>query len=221
MKRHDRRRAIARLTMTIAACLVLFCAATATKNLLASETARARAFVAEGQRDLAKNDRAGAALAFERGRLYAPRADFVRASIAAADVKDAEAPVARALRTVTTREWFALAIAAGWTAGLALALALWRRTNRRARRVVFAAAGALVVSVAAIVESNASSAAIVTATDVGLLVAPYASAQTSAPMPAGTMVVVGSPYDDYVHVEDADGRQGWVPRRSIEPVDEG
>jgi hypothetical protein len=209
------------MMMALAACLVLFCAAAATQNLLASETTRARALVAEGQRDLAKSDRAGAALAFERARLYAPRADFVRASLAAADVKDAEAPVARALRTVTTREWFALAIAAGWTSGLALALVAWRRPNRRAWRVVFAAAGALAVAVAAIVASNASSAAIVTATDVGLLVAPYPSAATSAAMPAGTMVVVGSSYDDYVQVEDADGRRGWVPRRSIEPVDEG
>jgi SH3-like domain-containing protein len=208
-----------RLAIAFAACLVIGFAAFAAKDLLANETAQAHALVAEGQRDLAKGDRTSAVLAFERAQLVAPRVDFVRSSLATANIEDAESPFHRALRVVTTREWFAVAVASGWISGLAVAVALVRRPQRGARRVAFVASAVLALSAGAIVESNASARAIVTTSNARLLVAPYASATVVSPATPGTMVIVGPLYDGYVHVEDATGNEGWVPQKSIEPID--
>ena len=54
--------------------------------------------------------------------------------------------------------------------------------------------------------------------DAPLLVAPYPNAAAERSLPAGTMVLVGSRYDSFVHVRDGDGQAGWVPRASIECI---
>jgi hypothetical protein len=186
--------------------------------LLAKESAEARAFVTEGQRALARSDRGAAVLAFERARWLAPRAAPVRSAIAAAGVQDAEPIFPRALRWVTAREWYALATACGWISGLGIVWLVARRRSRSAVWVALAAGGAFVLGMTAIMETNVSAPAVVTGTDVHLLVAPYSEAAEEKPLPVGTMVTVGSKHNDFIHVEDSEGAEGWVKRSNVECV---
>ena len=97
-----------------------------------------------------------------------------------------------------------------------LAVVQWER--RRALWLALAAACASVIGMAGVVEANTSSPAIITGADASLLVAPYADSSAEESLPAGTMVLVGSRYGAFVHVRDADGQAGWVPRASVEPI---
>ena len=138
-------------------------------SLLSDETSQARAFVAEGQGALARGDRGAAVLALERARWLAPRAGFVRAALAAAGVKDAESVLPRVLRLVTSPEWSAIAVGAGWVSGLGMALVVlrWRR-----RSVVWVALATGLVfggAMAASLETGQSSPAIVMGTDARIL----------------------------------------------------
>jgi len=209
---------VRRAAIIVAASLALLGLGAAGREMLADETAQAHAFVADGTRALAQNDRTAAVLSFERARWLAPRAEFVRSAVSAAGAKDAEPLLPRALRLVTAREWSAIATTSGWLSafGIAFVLAQWRR--RHALGVALAAGCASVIGMAGVVESNASSPAIVTSADAPLLVAPYPNAAAERSLPAGTMVLVGSRYDSFVHVRDGDGQAGWVPRASIECI---
>jgi hypothetical protein len=186
--------------------------------MVEGETAQARALVAEGQQALARNDRPAAILDLERARWLAPRARFVRAAVAQARVKDVEPRLPRALRLLTAREWSAIATTFGWISALGVTLALVQWERRRALWLALAAGCASVIGMAGVVEAESSAPAIVKSADAPLLVAPYASAATETSLPAGTMVLVGSRYDTFVHVRDADGRAGWLPRASVEPI---
>ena len=190
----------------------------AARDMVESETAQAHALVADGQRALARNDRPAAILSLERARWLAPRAQFVRAAVAAAGVKDVEPLLPRALRLVTAREWSAIATTFGWISAFGVAFVVVQWERRRALWLALAAGCASVIGMAGVVEANSSSPAIVTSADAPLLVAPYANAAAERSLPAGTMVLVGSRYDAFVHVRDADGQAGWVPRASVEPI---
>ena len=207
-----------RALIAVTLCVAVLGVGVATRGMVESETAQARALVAEGQRALVRNDRPGAILSLERARWLAPRAQFVRAAVAAAGVKDVETLLPRALRLLTVREWSAIATTFGWICALGVALAVVQSDRRRARWLALAAGCASVIGMAGVVEANSSSPAIVTSAEVSLLVAPYANASAEASLPAGTMVLVGSRYDAFVHVRDADGQAGWVPRASVEPI---
>jgi hypothetical protein len=207
-----------RVALAFVACVAIGGASFATRNLLAEETRQAQAFVDEGHRDLMRNDTAAATLAFERARWLAPRAEGVRAAVTTMGVTDAEPPFYRVLRLVTSREWSLLATACGWISGVGIAFVVVRSRSRTAQWVALAAGGAFVLGMAAMVESNASSPAIVMGTEAPLLVAPYATAPIERSVPAGTMVVVGPPYDGFVHVEDSDGTSGWMRTRSVECI---
>jgi hypothetical protein len=209
---------LTRVTIATAVCLATFGAGVAGYDMLASETAQARAFVADGQRALSRNDRPAAILSFERARWLAPRAELVRSAVAAAGVKDVEPLLPRALRLVTAREWSAIATTFGWVSALGIVLVVVEGRRRHALWVALAAGCASVIGIAGVVESNVSSPAIVTSTSAPLLLAPYAGATAETTLPAGTMVVVGPAHDAFVHVSDADGQAGWVPRGSIEPI---
>lgn len=187
-------------------------------KLLADESAQARAFVVEGEHDLARGDRATAVLAFERARWLAPRAAVVRSALDAAAVKDDASPLRRALCWVTAREWSALGTGCGWLSGLAIVWVLASPGSRGARRLALAAGGVFMLGMTGIMEANASSSAVVMGTDARLLVAPYAAAAAEKPLDAGTIVTVGSAHDDFVRVEDADGTRGWLRRSDIECI---
>ena len=210
--------AMKRVVIAVTLCAAVVGACMATRDILESESAQARALVADGQRALARNDRPGAILSLERARWLAPRARFVRAAVATAGVKDVEPPLTRALRLLTQREWSAIATTFGWISALGVAFAVVQLEKRRALWLALAAGCASMIGLAGVVEANGSSPAIITSADASLLVAPYASASTEALLPAGTMVLVGSRYDAFVHVRDADGQAGWVPRASVEPI---
>jgi len=207
-----------RALIAVTLCVAVLGAGVATRGIVESETAQARTLVAEGRRALARNDRPGAVLSFERARWLAPRAQFVRAAVAMAGVKDVESLLPRALRMLTVREWSAIATTFGWIAAFGVAFAIVQSERRRARWLPLAAGCASVIGMAGVVEANSSSPAIVTSADAQLLVAPYVNAAAESSLPAGTMVLVGSRYDAFVHVKDADGQAGWVPRASVEPI---
>jgi hypothetical protein len=207
-----------RVVVAVAVCVAVLGACVAARDMVDSETAQARALVADGQRSLARNDRPAAILSFERARWLAPRAHFVRSAVTAAGVKDVEPLLARALRLLTAREWAAIATTFGWISALGVAFVVFRWERHRALWLALAAGCASMIGMACLVEANSSSPAIVTSADAPLLVAPYASAAAEASLPAGTMVLVGSRYDSFIHVRDADGQAGWVPRASVEPI---
>ena len=217
-KENAHRRGLTRLAIAVGVCAVLLGGALVARDTVAEETAQARAFVADGQRALARNERTAAVLSFERARWLAPRAQLVRSALATVGVKDAEPPVPRAFRFVTAREWSGLATVFGWASALGIAFSVVQWQRRRAPWAALAAGCASVIGMAGVVESNASSPAIVTSADAPLLVAPYTDAAPERMLPAGTMVLVGSRYETFVHVRDADGQAGWVPRGSIQPI---
>jgi hypothetical protein len=205
------------VAIAMGVCLALLGGGLVGRNTLADEAAQARAFVADGQRALSRNERTAAVLSFERARWLAPRAQFVRSAIANAGVKDPEPALPRALRFVTAREWSAMATLFGWVSALGISFAVLRWQRRRTLWIGLTAACASLMGMAGLAESNASSPAVVT-TDAPLLVAPYLNAAAERTVPTGTMVLVGSPYDAFVHVRDADGQAGWIPRGSIKPI---
>jgi hypothetical protein len=186
------------------------------KNMIAEESSQAHALVGDGERALAKNDRATAVLDFERARLIAPRSDFVRSAITATDVKDAEPAAVRAARLVSAREWTAIVVTSGWISALGFVLLILRSSSRFGSRLAFAAGGVFIVGMAATgVISSASAIAVVMSADQHLLVAPYVNATSEASLPCGAVVVVGSAYQGFVQVREADGANGWVPSSSI------
>lgn len=186
--------------------------------LLDRETEQARVLVDQGERALGQGDRGAAVLAIERARLLAPRASFVRTAITSAEIHDG-APVApRTLRLVTSQEWSAIAVALGWTSGLALALALVKRENRSARKVALGAALGFGAAMVALVAASDTSAAVVTSAGARALIAPYAGAAESGPLPAGSVVVRGPEHGGFVRVRSGDGIEGWTPRANVEPI---
>lgn len=209
---------VKRVAIAVALCVAVLGAGVAARDMVDSETAQAHALVADAQRALARNDRPTAILDLERARWFAPRAEFVRAAVATARVKDVEPMVPRALRLLTAREWSAIATTFGWISALGVALAVAQWEKRRTLRPALAAACVCVVGMAGVVEAHRSAPAIVTSVDAPLLVAPYANAAAESSLPAGTMVLVGSRYDGFVQVTDADGQAGWVPRASVVPI---
>ncbi|MGO8995245.1 MAG: hypothetical protein ACLQVI_18165 [Polyangiaceae bacterium] len=212
------RRGLTRVAIVMGVCIALLGGALLGRDTLAEETAQARAFVADGQRALSRNERPAAVISFERARWLAPRAQFVRSALANVGVKDVEPPLARAFRFVTAREWSGIATVFGWASALGIAFSVVQWQRRRALWAALAAGCASVIGMAGVVESNASSPAIVTSADAPLLVAPYKDAAPERALPAGTMVLAGSHYEAFVHIRDADGQAGWVPSGSIEPI---
>jgi hypothetical protein len=207
-----------RVALPFVSCVAIGAASFATRNLFAEETRQAQAFVDEGHRALMRNDTAAATLAFERARWLAPRAEAVRSAVTTVGVKDAEPFFYRAVRLVTSREWSLLATTCGWISGIGIAFVVVRSRSRTAQWVALAAGGAFVLGMVAMVESNASSPAIVMGIEATLLVAPYATAPIERSLPAGTMVILGRPYDGFVHVEDSDGTSGWMRTSGVECI---
>jgi hypothetical protein len=209
---------LVRIAAALTLCVGIVAVGRAGHRLLADETSQARALVAEGQGAMARGDRGAGVLSLERARWLAPRAGLVRTALAAAGVKDAESVLPRTLRLVTSPEWSAIAVGAGWVSGLGMAFAVLRWRRRSAAWVALATGLVFCGAMAASVETGTSSPAIVTGTDARILVAPYPSAAVEAPLGEGTMVMVGSPYDDFVHVDDGGGTTGWVRQSSVERI---
>ena len=187
---------------------------------LVLERNQARAFVSLGRTALAKGDRASAILSFERARLLAPRADFVHSALADSGVPALEPSLAQTANSITSREWSSLAVAFGWMAGLSLAVAIVRtRGSRLARPLALGSAIAFVLSTGGVVESNLASRALaVVMGPTGSLVAPYEGAGATADLRAGTVVITGERYGDFVQVRGADGMGGWVPSGVLKTV---
>jgi hypothetical protein len=209
---------LARLALASAVCVAVASGGVAARDLLTEEASQAHAFVEEGRQALAHYDRGRAVLALERARLLAPRDATVRSALAALDAKDVEPLAERTLRLVTSREWFSLALASGWIAGLGVALIVVRRGRRRGLAWATLAAGGALLGAATGMVCSADPLAIVCGPEAALLVAPYPSASSEQALSAGSMVTVGSAYDEFVHVEGADGMKGWARRGSLERI---
>lgn len=205
------------LALTTLAALVVGLGLTAAP-VIADEQAHARALVERGGHSLATGDRAAGVLDIERARWLAPRAGFVRSAVRAAAIRDPEPAVTSALRMVTSREWGALATALGWSAGLMVALAVVLERSRRAWKVALAAAAAFLAAMLGVAQSSPTATAVVTAPAAQALVAPYAGAAPSGPLPAGTLVVRSSVHGDFVRVRSGDGLEGWTSASALEPV---
>jgi hypothetical protein len=187
---------------------------------LSVESVQAQSFVAQGRSELQQGRRAAATVSFERAKLLAPRADFVRTALRDANVRDAETATARALNWITPREWSFLLVTFGWVAGLSLALAIARPKNGRAARGVALGAGVLfALGAAGVVESTISTQALrVVSSATGVLLAPYQGAGATADLPPGVVVAAGSRYGEFIQVCGQDGTRGWVAATSLEPV---
>ncbi len=190
---------------------------------LAVESGQARAYVSQGTTALAKGDKASATLSFERARLLAPRADFVRSALSDSGVPALGSPVARAAGWLTPREWSSLAVAFGWIAGLSLAVCVAfgpSRTRRRLAGPLALCSGlGFVLSMGGVLESNVASRALAVVTGpAGALVAPYEAAGATADLPVGAVVIVGERYRDFVQVLGRDGVRGWVPSRVLQSI---
>ncbi len=209
--------------LVAAAMLALGASGAVATHDLAVESGQARAYVSQGTTALAKGDKASATLAFERARLLAPRADFVRSALSDSGVPELGSPVVRAAGWLTPREWSSLAVAFGWIAGLSLAVGVASGPNRTSRRLAgpltLCSAMAFVLSIGGVLESNVASRALAVVTGpTGALVAPYDAAGATADLPAGAVVVVGERYRDFVQVRGRDGVRGWVPSGVLRSV---
>lgn len=209
---------LTRIALTIAVSGAIVGGGFAAHDLLTEEASQAHAFVEEGRRALAQNDRGRAVLALERARLLAPRDPAVRSALATQNVQDVEPRAARALRLLTSREWFAIAVTSGWLTGLGVALMVARRRRPRGLAWATLASGIALAVASTGVVCSAHPLAIVSAPEAALLVAPYPSASSEQTLSAGSMVAVGSAYDDFVHVEGADGTTGWARHGSLERI---
>ena len=187
---------------------------------LALERGQAQAFVSLGRSALGKGNRASAILSFERARLLAPRADFVRSALADTGVPALESSFARTTSWITPHEWSSLVVAFGSMAGSSLAVAIVRTRGRRlARPIALGSLIAFVLSTGGVVESNLASRALaVVRVPTGFLVAPYDGAGATADLHPGTVVVVGERYGDFVQVRGSDGVRGWVPSGLVTTV---
>lgn len=200
----------ARIVAGVVLLVVLAALGIRARDMLQDERAQARLLVDDGARALAAGDQPAAVLAFERARLFAPRADFVRAAVAAADIHDAESVVPRTLRWITPDEWSAIGITSGWLAALALA-AFVARKRRSIGHVVWISAGAFAFALGAVATTNGVARSVVTGAEVPARVAPYTTATTEGALAAGSVVVLDSTHGTFVHVRASDGLEGWVP----------
>jgi hypothetical protein len=187
---------------------------------LAVESAQAQSLVALGRTELQKGDAAGAMVSLERAKLLAPRADFVRSALTAANVRDIESPTARVVSRLAPREWSFLLVAFGWMAGLSLAIAIGRSpTDRLARRLALMAGLLFALSAVGVVRSSLTTHGLaVVSSATGMLVAPYQGAGATADLPPGVVVAVGARYGDFMQVRGPDGAHGWVTASALESV---
>lgn len=187
---------------------------------LSVESAQAESLVAQGRANLQQGQRTRAVVSFERAKLLAPRAYFVRSALSDANVRDAETGTAHAMNQLAPREWSFLLVTFGWVAGLSLAVAIARRrSGRTARRLALAAGSLFALSAAGLVESALSTRALeVVSSATGVLVAPYQGAGATADLPPGVVVAAGSRYGEFIQVYGPNGTHGWVAASALEPV---
>lgn len=212
------RQSAAKLATALACVLALAGAAAGMAHVVHEEHAVAGALVVEGQAELQKGDRGRAALLFERARTLAPRSEIVASALAAADIRAPTPFVLRAVHWLSPREWSILAVAAGWCAGLCLAIAIARRRSGRLVRWALFASAAFVLGLCGVMESNARPLAVITTPAVGVLVAPYPGAGSIGEVRAGSVVRMESSFGAFVKVHAADEIEGWVPRSALELV---
>ncbi len=208
----------ARIAAGLGVSLLLVALGLGARTLLTEETAQAHLRVHEGERALVANDRANAVLEFERARLFAPRAEFVRAALLSAGAVDAEPILQRTFRLITVAEWSALATAFGWLGGLALAVVIARKRAGRIGVVALATGGMFALSMAALVSSGDSSLSVITGRDATALVAPYPGAAAEGPLPPGSLVLLEAKHGGFVRVRRGDGLEGWVPLSSLSSI---
>jgi hypothetical protein len=187
---------------------------------LTSESAQAGALVTLGRSALAKGDPAAAVLSFERARLLAPRAFEVRSALSDVGVPALGPWVARTVIWITPREWSSLAVGFGWITVLIMAVAMVRgRKGLLAWLGSLCSAVALVLSMGGVVESNIASRSLGVVTEpTGVRVAPYEAAGATADLRAGSVVVIGARYGDFLQVRGADGVSGWVVSGALRRV---
>jgi hypothetical protein len=187
---------------------------------LADESAQAQSFVAQGRSELQQGQRATAIVSFERAKLLAPRADFVRSALSDANVRAVETPTTHAVNWIAPREWSFLLVTFGWVAGLSLVFAIARPQNGRVARGLALGAGMFfALGAAGVVESTISTRALrVVSNATGVLVAPYRGAGATADLQSGVVVTAGSRYGEFIQVCGPDGTRGWVTANSLEPV---
>ncbi len=210
----------ARYAVIVAALVALAGVCSVGVRELAVESAQAQSLVTQGRTELRQGRPAQAVESFERARLIAPRAEFVRSALSSANVREVETAAARAVNWIAPREWSFLLVAFGWAAGLSVSVAIARGGgNRRARGIAFAAGALFVLSAAGVVQSTISSRALcVVSSATGVLVAPYQGAGQTADLTPGVVVTAGPRYGEFIQVCGPNGTRGWVTASALEPV---
>jgi len=209
-------RSTARAVKTLAAIAITLSAVGAlggvAANELASESAQAGTLVTLGKSALANGDPAAAVLSFERARLLAPRAFEVRSALSGVGDPALGPWVARTVSWITPREWSFMAVGFGWITVLLMTVAIVRgRKGLLAWLGPLCSAAILVLSMGGVVESNVASRTLGVVTEpTGVRVAPYEAAGATADLHAGSVVVIGERYGDFLQVRGADGVSGWV-----------
>lgn len=187
---------------------------------LSIESAQARSLVEQGRAALDQGQRAQAVLSFERARLLAPRADFVRAALSRANVREIETGATHAVTQLAPREWSFLLVAFGWVVGLSVAVAIsGKQGSRTARRLALGAGFLFAFSAAGVVQSAVTTSSLrVVSSATGVLVAPYQGAGATADLTPGVVVAAGPRYGDFIQVCGPNGTRGWVTASALEPV---
>ena len=195
--------------------IVLSAGIVGVRPILEERARHARALVAEGERSLARGERARAVVALERARLIAPRERAVRTAISDLGISDPEPAALRTMRVVSSHEWFAAAVVSGWIAAGAVASVVLRRRRRTAATRVALAAGAVCLLAAAGVVAASESETAVVSSDQAARLAPYDDAVPAGALPVGTVVVRGAEHGDFVRVRSGDGIEGWLREHTL------
>jgi hypothetical protein len=187
---------------------------------LSIERAQARSLVAQGHAALERGQRAQAVLSFERARLLAPRADFVRLALSQANVRELETGAAHAVDQIAPREWSFLLVTFGWVVGLSVAVAIAsKQASRTARRLALGAGFLFALSAAGVVQSAITTSSLrVVSSATGVLVSPYRGSGATADLAPGVVVAAGARYGEFIQVCGPNGTRGWVTVSTLEPV---
>jgi hypothetical protein len=182
-----------------------------------------------------RQDKIGQAiLNYERARRLAPRDPDILANLKFAqqrlmvdDVNTPAAPVRRLLETTlfsrTIDEWAGYELAALWLTVLAVAGWVWWPKWRTGFVVAMVIAGSVLTIMTTVLAlrfyaDRATPAAIVLASRTEARFAPLPDATVHFQVSEGTRVVIHEDRGQWLFVERADGKQGWVKADAVERV---
>lgn len=144
--------------------------------------------------------------------------DFVRKSIYGGTVPFPLWPAQ--LRILTLNEWATLLLLAGWLFFGALALATWRPKLAPFLRLPIVGGGVVMLVILVLLtitarDRAASTVAVVVSGEAVVRFGPYTESPSKLVVHDGAEFLVTDRKDDWLNVEDALGRSGWLPDEQV------